>query len=163
MGDSIHEAFIRESNCIEGILRDPTIEEVEQHREFWSLRLVGVADLEALVRVIQPAAPLRVNHGMDVRVGSHIPPRGGPGIRPALESILDRIELRRLSPFAAHVEYETLHPFIDGNGRSGRALWAWMMLNHGHRFGIELGFLHAFYYQTLGEDHTPAPPEPNDR
>lgn len=45
----------------------------------------------------------------------------------------------------------------DGNGRSGRALWAWMMLCRGGSYGrakvIELGFLHTFYYQTLEHFH----------
>ena len=36
------------------------------------------------------------------------------------------------------------HPFTDGNGRSGRALWLWQMNNH-----APFGFLHTFYYQTL--------------
>ena len=44
--------------------------------------------------------------------------------------------------------YEMLHPFMDGNGRSGRALWAWMMLRLGQD-PFALLFLHRFYYQTL--------------
>ena len=50
------------------------------------------------------------------------------------------------SPFAVHVAYENLHPFMNGNGRSGRALWLW------HMGGIEkvpLGFLRTWYYQSL--------------
>lgn len=42
--------------------------------------------------------------------------------------------------------YETLHPFTDGNGRSGRALWLWAM---GGIHRAPLGFLHHFYYQAL--------------
>ena len=53
------------------------------------------------------------------------------------------------TPFGIHLRYETLHPFMDGNGRSGRILWAWQMLHHDIAPGIRLGFLHAFYYQTL--------------
>jgi hypothetical protein len=49
-------------------------------------------------------------------------------------------------PLEAHVRYETLHPFTDGNGRTGRALWYWMMVGSSR---ADLGFLHAFYYQTL--------------
>ena len=50
------------------------------------------------------------------------------------------------SAYVLHCRYESLHPFTDGNGRSGRALWLWMM------GGIEeapLGFLHTWYYQSL--------------
>jgi Fic family protein len=61
---------------------------------------------------------------------------------------LPGIERGDLSPFAAHVRYEHLHPFTDGNGRSGRAIWAWQMLYQG-RGEIPLGFLHHFYYQSI--------------
>ena len=53
------------------------------------------------------------------------------------------------TPYDIHRRYETLHPFMDGNGRSGRILWAWQMIHHDIRPGLSLGFLHAFYYQTL--------------
>lgn len=49
-----------------------------------------------------------------------------------------------MSPFTTHLRYESIHPFSDGNGRSGRALWLWQMKGR-----APLGFLHQFYYQTL--------------
>jgi hypothetical protein len=53
-------------------------------------------------------------------------------------------------PYILHVEYEQLHPFTDGNGRSGRAMWLYAMKKCGRlEQGLNLGFLHAFYYQTL--------------
>ena len=51
--------------------------------------------------------------------------------------------MRALGACETHVRYELLHPFLDGNGRSGRALWLWLMGQ------APLGFLHTFYYQTL--------------
>ena len=81
---------------------------------------------------------------MNVRVGSYRPPEGGPAIRQRLQELLNRVNERKISEFDAHVCYETLHPFTDGNGRSGRAIWLWQ--NSGY---APLGFLHSFYYQTL--------------
>jgi hypothetical protein len=89
--------------------------------------------------------------GMNVRVGAHIPPAGGPHIAIMLKSILAEVNTGTMSPYRAHLAYETLHPFMDGNGRSGRAVWLWQMQRDTPYSSLALGFLHRFYYQTLGE------------
>ena len=138
--------FVSESNRIEGIYRDPTLEEVEEHKRFVALKVVTVEDLEAFVRVYQPNARLRVHAGLNVRVGNYRPPAGGANILTHLDALVDRANRLEDSPYAIHCAYEKLHPFTDGNGRSGRALWAWQMERLG---GCPLGFLHHFYYQAL--------------
>ncbi len=133
--------FVSESNRIEGILRPPTQHEIDAHHEF--LRVgPSVGSLVNFVGVIQPDAALRIQPGMDVRVGRYVAPPGGPSIRATLENLLGNLT----DPYLAHQAYEALHPFLDGNGRSGRVLWLWMM------GGVEktpLGFLHHWYYQSL--------------
>jgi len=136
------EDFVRESNRIEGIHRDPTKAEVEATYDFLSLTIVSVKDLCALVKVYAPAHRLRNQYGLDVRVGNHIAPRGCPEIEHSLDAILQRA-MKGEKPWRIHVDYEILHPFTDGNGRSGRALWLWQMQK------APIGFLHQFYYQTL--------------
>lgn len=139
--------FVEESNRIEDI-HETTDQEIDIHLLF-ILSDGQISDLEDLVSVCQPDAKLRREHGMDVQVGSWMAPSGGPLIEPALQQILDTGDDQ---PYRQHLRYETLHPFTDCNGRSGRALWLRSMLNlvgHNATMAKNLGFLHTFYYQTL--------------
>ena len=145
--DVYTEDFVAESNKIEGIYRDPTQEEIEEHNRFISLEKITLDDLIQFVSVYQPDAKLRDQWGMNVRIGGHYPPAGHPEMRDKVEDILYRVNEYLDGPYETHCKYETLHPFSDGNGRSGRAIWAWQMIRWNG--GYPLLFLHHFYYQSL--------------
>lgn len=141
--------FITESNRIEGIIRRPTKGEIAAHENFLALDPTSPVVMNAFVWDVA-RAELRIHPGMNVQVGSHIPPQGGPAIAQRLQDILHGAKTRH--PYLVHRDYETLHPYIDGNGRSGRVLWLWMMINRGERWrtqAVNLGFLHTWYYQSL--------------
>ena len=138
------QKFVTESNRIENIHREPTPEELDAHQKILDHpQPLSVQALEVFVATIQPGAVLRDRQGLDVRVGSHIPPKGGPDIATRLDELLKRIDL---SAYERHCLYEELHPFLDGNGRSGRVVW---LKDMGGVRSAPLGFLHHWYYQSL--------------
>lgn len=136
--------FIRESNAIEGIYRAPTLEETNEHKRFLALKKITVHQLKKFVSVVAPGHVIRDKERMQVYIGGKMAPEGGKQIPRRLKTLLERMELAILTPWETHQLYEHLHPFTDGNGRSGRALWLWQQ-----KEVTSLGFLHKFYYETL--------------
>lgn len=151
--------FLEESNRIEGE-GPPDLPEMHTTAHFLALPQIGVKELEVLASVYAGTkAKLRCRAGMNVTVGGHRPPPGGPQVVERLEAHLALVNLQmsgRWSPWEMHVQYEALHPFMDGNGRTGRALWAWMMIKAG-RDPFALPFLQRAYYEAL--DHGRANPD----
>jgi hypothetical protein len=139
------EAFVRESNKIERI--DVTTQaHVDAHLVFLA-RPVTVQSLIDLVAVLQSDARFRNKIEIPgVRVGDHVAPPSGYKIEDQLREVL-----KIADPWHQHIAYETLHPFTDGNGRSGRALWLHRYVSEPERdrWALRRGFLHSWYYHTL--------------
>ena len=127
--------FIKESNRIEGILREPTEAEILEFERFMAQDAISIEDMIQFVSVYQPGAVLRDRAGLNVRIGYYIPPAGDITIKTRLMDILtdaktlieDDHVCSKSAAYGIHQRYEHLHPFTDGNGRSGRMLWMWMV------------------------------------
>lgn len=149
MFDAKIRDFQVESNKIEGI-EGATDKEVRELGWFINLPSPRLADVSNYVKVCQSNAVVRDRIGLDVRVGNHTPPPGGPMVIEALVSMLKVSHL--YNAFEYYCMYENLHPYTDGNGRSGRALWLWHHSRYASDRGalaLKRGFLHSFHYESL--------------
>ena len=135
--------FAKESNRIECIIDE--VEDID-HAGRLEVLLANALTLDAVCE-FNTAGELRNKPGINVRAGNHIPPPGGPAIEYHLSEIIQGV-INGEDPYTIHHEFETLHPFMDGNGRTGRAMWLWQMVNQ-HNYDMSLGFLHKWYYQSL--------------
>jgi Fic family protein len=94
----------------------------------------------------EKAAP-GIYRKQSVRVGDHVPPPSTeiPNLMSALEKYINESsEIPSLIRAGlVHVQFETIHPFLDGNGRIGRLLIVLMLINSGL---LNLPILYPSYY-----------------
>lgn len=151
--ETLLRRFVRESNSIENIHREPTHREMAAHEALLEAPEITIKEIESFVSVVTNGKGRLRGPGQNVAVYDrgmlvHAPPAGGRNITIVLERLVERMN-KLEDPFTLHHEYETLHPFTDGNGRSGRALWLWGHLLLGG--SAERAFLHQWYLQSLAD------------
>ena len=146
--------FIRESNLIEGI--DSEKEDIQSMKAWnWLLTRAGINEL--IVRQLQRTIvknqdDLSVHEKgeyrrINVSVGGRICPDWEEveksmacwisGLRDATESL------------GMHVRFEHIHPFVDGNGRTGRMLFWWHQLKLGEELTLFKASERQEYYKLF--------------
>lgn len=64
---------------------------------------------------------------------------GREGAKPSMvQGLMDNwlLDFLTLTPKEAHIRFESIHPFIDGNGRTGRMLMWWHELKLGKKLSL---------------------------
>lgn len=146
-------AFVRQSNAIERIEDDQDEVHLKALRCLLGVKQPSADDVVNFVKAIEPTAKLRDRRGRNVFIrlqggGEFRPPAGGRTVVVRFEELVEGVAVGEMEPPEAHAAFEALHPFTDGNGRVGRALWVWHMRNEGLD-PFSLPFLHRWYYQSL--------------
>lgn len=86
---------------------------------------------EMLMNNIRPDAGIYRSHGVRI-VGANVPTANHLKVPSRVEELINVINKKHEDPIAhiayIHSEFEQIHPFSDGNGRTGRLLMAAMLL-----------------------------------
>ena len=120
---------------------------VEKHADIKAIRHEDVLELHRILagEVMDQGEAGRYR-SIAVRVGRHVPPPPSE-VSGLMFELLDWWNKRsgELSPVLSsavlHYRFETIHPFADGNGRTGRALSLWELYRRGfdthHIFSVD--------------------------
>jgi len=95
--------------------------------------------------------------GEYVRVGTHIAP-APEHVERMMEAILLEFSADHTNYFADkiakfHLDFETIHPFCDGNGRMGRVIVNYQLMRFGFPNIIIRDKEKQIYYKSFGEYH----------
>lgn len=153
------EAFIRESNAIEGIYDEA---EIKQSLHAWEFLIEQeeishgvICKVQKMITInqtnLQPhmRGYYRTMSKTNVSVGGRHAPDFSL-VDSLMQGWLD--DLAKMTPLVAHVRFESIHPFVDGNGRTGRMIYWYHCIKTGqHPFFYE-GKKRDIYYRLFDQE-----------
>jgi len=137
MTDNLLE-FLRESNAIESVYDEDSLNQAKYAWTHLSIeKEISIGVILKVHKILMLHQPLRPNErGYFREVPVWVGNREGiekDKIRSAMEKWCERANLMVKHPGSRieedinnhHIEYEKIHPFVDGNGRTGRMFLNW--------------------------------------
>lgn len=146
--------WIRESNLIEGV------DELEEDRRslrawnwflkqsFLTRRVILEVHRKIMLKKLKEAGRLR---RCNVSVGGRICPHYSQ-VDDLLYFWING-SAKTMTPERAHVIFEKIHPFIDGNGRTGRMIMNWQRVKAGEEPLLIRAAERWSYYKWFDEDN----------
>ena len=122
---------LSESNAIEGIYTSDALEDSLKAWEFMTdCDFIPNVDTIEFVHWLITYRQLPSGERGTLRYGREVSIAGRPGmssfiVRDALQQWIRDLDV--MSPKEAHIRFEKIHPFIDGNGRTGRMIYYWQL------------------------------------
>jgi Fic family protein len=170
----IIEDWLVETNEYEKALYEKQYKEVVEHYkatmfvlETFKGQRPKFTDILEIHRILMKGQLLPDDCGtlrtVQVWVGQHMPPAPGQHLMSEVEKFaryldsleediqsgIGNIDSIYKSIYEVHCKFEALHPFRDGNGRSGRLLWLALLNYYGFEFN-EISFNdRSIYYRSL--------------
>jgi len=143
--------FLKESNAIEGVFDERSLVDATHawaylKKQSYLTRKV-VCKTHRYLMTHQSLQPEEIGHYRTIPVSI----AGRPGVKPSLiyplmQEWIALANDKRIDPIEHHVRYEKIHPFVDGNGRTGRMFLNWMLLRQGKPIMIiEADKRHEYY------------------
>lgn len=134
--------FLKESNAIEGVYDEDSLQQAIYAWEY--LKSQDVLDNSVVLKthkILMLHQPLRPDErGYFRKIGVRV----GSDIKMDYKEVPSRVwawclnTMRKSPPIddkALHIEYEHIHPFVDGNGRTGRMFMNWTRIK---RMGLPI-------------------------